>query len=320
MVETLTHGFASETPTFVVAALPRLSTCVDYLYDLDTVEIKKTAILTVVWVMADAGATCVNAMRIPVVVSVNTVLEVLDFPGLNFAEEVRQESLDSKYSTIKIHNASVVPAQGWRISCGLVKGKKSCEESRVRLQHDPVYAGSCVGAGVGREVLGWIIDGVPDCLARIVDEVSVDAINGLHHEGCEVNQNLSKMEDKSDDEAHTYWKTQTLTNHLVIRECERVKSQEISVTNVILINSLLHVIRQKRLVDWAAKNGNVVSHILENLDSVVLATIRGIAPANRRVNDSIHSSGVFAFSSVGVTLNAVLQDSSSIIECMTCVA
>ena len=105
----------------------------------------------------------------------------------------------------------------------------------------------------------------------------------------------------------------------MIRERERVKSQKISVTSVI-INSLLHVTRQKCLVDWAAQNGDVVSQILENLDSVVLFTIRIIAPDSGRVHNSIHSSAVFAFSGVCIAFDAVLQCGSSIIECVTCVA
>ena len=113
--------------------------------------------------------------------------------------------------------------------------------------------------------------------------------------------------------------SQRLTNHLVIRERERVKSQEISVTSVI-INILLHIIRQKRLVDWGAQNGDAVSQILENLDSVVLVSIRAIAPDSGSVDDSIHGSSVFAFNSVCVAFDAVLQGGSSIIESVTCVA
>ena len=105
----------------------------------------------------------------------------------------------------------------------------------------------------------------------------------------------------------------------MIRERERVKSQKISVTSVI-INSLPYVTRQKRLVDWAAQNGDVVSQILQNLDSVVLATIRSIAPDSGRVDDSIHGRGVLAHSSVCIAFDAVLQGGSSIIECVTCVA
>ena len=105
----------------------------------------------------------------------------------------------------------------------------------------------------------------------------------------------------------------------MIRERERVQSQEISVTSVI-INSLLHVIRQKSLVDWAAQNGDVVSQILENADSIVLVTIRVIAPDSGRVDDSIHGRAVYAFSSVCVAFDAVLQGGSSIIECVAYVA
>ena len=105
----------------------------------------------------------------------------------------------------------------------------------------------------------------------------------------------------------------------MIRERERVKSQEISVTSVI-INSLLHVTRQKRLVDWAAQNGDVVSQILQNLDSVVLIAVRALAPDSGRVDNSIHGSVVLATSGVGVAVDAVLQESSSIIECVTCIA
>ena len=113
--------------------------------------------------------------------------------------------------------------------------------------------------------------------------------------------------------------SQRLTNHLVIRERERVKSQEISVTSVI-INILLHIIRQKRPVDWGAQNGDAVSQILENLDSVVLVSIRAIAPDSGSVDDSIHGSSVFAFNSVCVAFDAVLQGGSSIIECVAYVA
>ena len=105
----------------------------------------------------------------------------------------------------------------------------------------------------------------------------------------------------------------------MIRERERVKSQKISVTSVI-INSLLHVTRQKHLADWAAQNGDAVSQILENLDSVVLVSIRAIAPDSGSVDDSIHGSSVFAFNSVCVAFDAVLQRGSSIIESVTCVA
>ena len=112
--------------------------------------------------------------------------------------------------------------------------------------------------------------------------------------------------------------SQRLTNHLVIRERERVKSQEISVTSVI-INIILHIIRQKRPVDWGAQNGDAVSQILENLDSVVLGTSWALAHDSGFVNDSIHGGIVLTTSRVGVTKNGVLQKGSSIVKCVDCV-
>ena len=109
------------------------------------------------------------------------------------------------------------------------------------------------------------------------------------------------------------------TNCGVIIESERLKSQELSVTSVTSI--ILHVTRKKLLVGWAAQNGDVVSQILQNLDSIVLVIVRALAPDSGMVINSIQGSSVLlATGGVGVAVDAVLQESSSIIECMTCIA
>ena len=158
----------------------------NHLDDLDTVEINNTAILAVIWVTTDRVATWVYGIRIDVGVSIDTTLEDVIFTGFNSTEIVSQESLDTE-NAIKIFNTLVVPSQDWRIIGGKVTVNKSIEENWVRLQHDPVHIGAAIGAGVGE--VGWIIAGVTDFLARIVDEGIVDIVDRLHHESSEVNQN-----------------------------------------------------------------------------------------------------------------------------------
>ena len=104
----------------------------------------------------------------------------------------------------------------------------------------------------------------------------------------------------------------------MIIERERAKSQEISVTSV-TINMILHITLKKVLADWAAHNGDVVSQILENLDSVVLGTSRTLAHDSGFVNDSIHGGVVITASRVGVADDGVLQKGSSIVKCVDCV-
>ena len=102
------------------------------------------------------------------------------------------------------------------------------------------------------------------------------------------------------------------TNCEVIIESERLKSQELSVTSVTSI--ILHVTWKKLLVGGAAQNGDVVSQILQNLDSIVLVAVRALAPDSGMVIDSIQGSSVLLTTSgVGVTVDAVLQESSSTI-------
>jgi len=105
----------------------------------------------------------------------------------------------------------------------------------------------------------------------------------------------------------------------VIIESERMKSHEISLTSV-TINIFLHITLHILLVGWTSQNGDMVSQILQNLDSVVLIAVRALAPDSGRVDNSIHGSVVLATSGVGVAVDAVLQESSSIIECVTCIA
>ena len=185
-MEILTRGLGSGIPCFIVGALPRLSAGLNHLDDFDAVDISITAIPAVIWVTADRVTTWVRGKRIAVVVSVGTTLEHAAFARLNSGEVVRQESLDTE-NAIKISNTLVVPSPGWRILGGKVTVNNSIEESWVRLQHNPVHAGTAIGAGA-REV-GWIIDGVTGFLVRIADEGIVDIVNRLHHESSEVNQN-----------------------------------------------------------------------------------------------------------------------------------
>ena len=112
--------------------------------------------------------------------------------------------------------------------------------------------------------------------------------------------------------------TPKLTNCGVIIESERPKSHEISLASI-LSNMFLHITLQILLVGWAAQNGDVVSQVLQNLDSVVLVAVRPLAPNSGRVNDSIHGSVVLATSGVSVAVDAVFQESSSIVECVTCI-
>ena len=104
----------------------------------------------------------------------------------------------------------------------------------------------------------------------------------------------------------------------MIIEGERAKSHEISVTSV-TINMILHITLKILLGDWAAHNGDVVSQILENLDSVVLGTSRALAYDSGFVNDSIHGGIVLTTSRVGVAEDGVLQKGSSIVKCVDCV-
>ena len=109
------------------------------------------------------------------------------------------------------------------------------------------------------------------------------------------------------------------TNCGVIIESERPKSREISLSGIpinIILDITLHIL----LVGWAAQNGDVVTQILQNRDSVVLDTVRALAPDCFRVDDSIHGSVVLATSGIGVTEDGVLQEGSSIVERVTCVA
>ena len=185
-MESLTRGLGNVIPAFVVAALPRLSTGVDDLDDLATFNTKSTTILAVTWITAYRVATCISARRVAVVVSVDATLEEAVCTLVNPGEVVSQESLDSK-NTIKVLNFLAVPSPVWRILSRNVGVNKGVVERRVRLHHDPVHVEPAIRVGVGK--VGWIIVAEKDFLVRICEEVIVDIVHRLQHEGSEVNQN-----------------------------------------------------------------------------------------------------------------------------------
>ena len=121
---------------------------------------------------------------------------------------------------------------------------------------------------------------------------------------------------KADNSSKT---TPKRTNYGVVIERERLKFHEVSLSGI-LINIFLHITLHILRVGWAAQNGDVVTQILKNRDSVVLDTVRALAPDCFRVDDSIHGSVVLATSGIGVTEDGVLQEGSSIVERVTCVA
>ena len=121
---------------------------------------------------------------------------------------------------------------------------------------------------------------------------------------------------KADNSSKT---TPKRTNYGMVIESERHKFHEVSLSGI-LINIFLHITLHILRVGWAAQNGDVVTQILKNRDSVVLDTVRALAPDCFRVDDSIHGSVVLATSGIGVTEDGVLQEGSSIVERVTCVA
>jgi hypothetical protein len=97
---------------------------------------------------------------------------------------------------------------------------------------------------------------------------------------------------------------------------ETLDTHEISVS-CIGIDVSLHIALHIRLDDWATKSSNLISQVLENLDTVVGFVVGTLANNSRWMNDGVHGCVVLAFSRIRVAENGVLKDCRGIVEGMT---
>ena len=113
------------------------------------------------------------------------------------------------------------------------------------------------------------------------------------------------------------WIDPILTDSWMVSESETLDAHEISVSRI-RIDVILHITLHSRLVDWATKNGDLVSQVLENLDTIIGFMVGTLAYDCLWVNDSVQGGVVLAFSRISVAENRVLEDCGGIIKGMTC--